>query len=152
VVVPHQRFDEYALSTSVPEFGDLLPCQFLGPAELHAARFGLRDPIHLPFGPELCLKLRNGPQHMEQQASRGIARIDMLIAHLQVHLLVGHGLGNLAQMQGGTGEPVEARHHERIALPHIVQARAELGPGACRTAVRFLKEFVAVLQLLALDV
>src|SRR5512134_1615981 len=55
-------------------------------------------------------------------------------------------------MEGGTCQPVEARHHERIALPHIVQARAELRTGTCRTAVRLLKEFVAVLQLRALDV
>jgi hypothetical protein len=66
VVVLHQRFDEHALSASVPQFGALVPRQFLGPAERHAARFRLGDPIHLPFSPELRLKLRDGPQHMEQ--------------------------------------------------------------------------------------
>ena len=74
----------------------------------------------------------------------------MLIEHLEVDLASGPGSRhNLAV--GGTCQPVEARHHERIALPHIVQARAEL-TGTCRTAVRLLKEFVAVLQLRALDV
>src|SRR5882724_544438 len=55
-------------------------------------------------------------------------------------------------MEGGASEPVEARHHECIPLPDIVQAGTQLGAWARRTAVGLLKEFVTVLQLLALDV
>lgn len=79
VVVLHERFDAHALGASVPECSNLLRRQLLGPAEVHPTRFGFGDPIHLPFGPELRLKLGDGSQHMEQQAACGIARVDVLI-------------------------------------------------------------------------
>jgi hypothetical protein len=126
--------------------------QFLGPAEVHPPRFGFVDPVHLPFGPELRLKLGDGPLHMEQQAAGGIARVDVLIEDVEIDLLPGQGLGNLAQMSGGACELVEARHHEGIPLPDIVQAGTQLGACARRTAVGLLREFVTVLQLLESDV
>jgi len=76
VVVLHERFDAHALGTSGPEGRALVRRQRLGPAEVHPARFGFVNPIHLPFSSELRLELGNGPEHIEQQASRGIARIE----------------------------------------------------------------------------
>jgi hypothetical protein len=66
---------------------------------------------------------------MEQQAACGIAGVDVLIEDVQMDLLAGQGLGNLAQMEGGASEPVEARHHECIPLPDIVEAGMQLGRG-----------------------
>ena len=48
--------------------------------------FGLLDAIHLPFCPDLCLKLRNGPEHVKEQAPGCIAGIDVLVQYLEVNL------------------------------------------------------------------
>jgi hypothetical protein len=94
----HQCFDERAVRSPLPEFGDPLRRQFLFPTEVHPARSGLPNPIHLPLRPEFSLELRNGPYHVKQQASRGIARVDMLITDLEVDLLALKFGRNLAEM------------------------------------------------------
>ena len=103
-------------------------------AESHPPCFGLLDPIHLALRPQLGLEWRKGAEHIEEQPSGRIACIDVLVEDLQVHVLARERLGHLAQMQGRAGQPIEARHHERIAFPHIIQARAELGTGPRRAA------------------
>jgi len=47
----------------------------------------------------------------------------VLIEDLEVDLLAVEFGGNLAQMQRGAGEPIQARDHERIAFPDIFQTR-----------------------------
>jgi hypothetical protein len=118
-----QRFDECTFSALVLECCNLLWRQSLLPPQRHTPLSGLPNPIHLPLGPEFGFELRNGAQHMEQQASRGIAGVDMLIEDLEMDLLAVECRSDLAQMQGGAGEPIEARHHERVPFPHIFQTR-----------------------------
>jgi hypothetical protein len=77
----------------------------------------------MSFGTYFRLKLRNGAQHMEQQASGRIPRVEVLIEHLKVDLLTCEFLRDLTQMQGGSCQPIQARHHERIAFPNLFQAR-----------------------------
>ena len=80
-------------------------------------------PIHLSLGPSFSLELGNGPQHMKQQASGGITGVEVLIEDLEVDLFAVEFGGNLAQMQRGAGEPIQARDHERVAFPNIFQTR-----------------------------
>ena len=47
----------------------------------------------------------------------------MLIENLEMDLLAVEFGRDLAEMQGGAGEPVQARHHERVPFPHVVQTR-----------------------------
>jgi hypothetical protein len=123
----------------------------LFPAQVHPTGSGLLDPIHLPLDPGLGLELRNGTQHVEQQASGRITGVKMLIEDLEVDLLARQFGGNPAQIQPGAGEPVQARHHERVAFLYIFQARLSSRQFPHRPADGFLKDFVAVLQLVELD-
>ena len=59
-------------------------------------------------------------------------------------------LGHLAEVQGRAGEAVEAGNHEGIALAHIVEAGAELGPGGIRAAGLLFKELFAGRQAVTL--
>jgi hypothetical protein len=56
------------------------------------------DPLALPLGTELGLKLRNRSQHVEQQTTRGITRIDALVEDVQVDLFPREDLRDLTQM------------------------------------------------------
>ena len=49
--------------------------------------------------------------------------VDMLIEDLELDLLALEFGRDLAEMQGGAGEPIQARHHERVPVPHILQTR-----------------------------
>jgi hypothetical protein len=72
---------------------------------------GFLNPLALPFSPELRLKLRNGSQHVKQQTASGIAGIDTLIEHMQVDPFPGQHLGDLTQMPGRAGQPIQAGDH-----------------------------------------
>jgi hypothetical protein len=109
------------IRASLPKCCALLGRQALFPAQGHPTCSRPLDPIHLPLGTELGLKLRNGSEHVEQQMSSRITGVDMLIEDLQVHLLAVEFGGNLAQMQCGAGEPVQAGHDEGIPFPDIFQ-------------------------------
>jgi hypothetical protein len=89
---------------------------------------------------------------MEQQPSGRITRIDLLVEDVEAHLLAFKRLGDLTQMPGRACQPVQAGDDERIALPHIFQARVEPGPLAGSAAGLLLKDFVAVLELVELHV
>jgi hypothetical protein len=97
-VVMHQRFNACALLSSVLEFNDLRPRQFLLPAEVYATLFGFLNAIHLPFGAYFGLKLSNRAEHVKQETTGGIAGIDVLIEDVQVDLLARQGLRNLTEM------------------------------------------------------
>jgi hypothetical protein len=72
---------------------------------------GFLNPLALPFSTEFRLKLRNGSQHVKQQTARGIAGIDALVEHMQVDLFPDEDLGDLAQMPGRAGQPIQAGDH-----------------------------------------
>ncbi len=74
--------------------------EFLLASEGHAALFGLLDTVHLALGPNFGLELADSTQHVEQEAARGVARVDALVQHLKVHALFFEALSDLAQMQG----------------------------------------------------
>jgi hypothetical protein len=61
-------------------------------------------------------------------------------------------LCNLAQMQGRAGQTVQASHHERVFFPDVFQAVVESRPMTRRPTVFVLEDFVAVPQLVHLDV
>ena len=110
----------------MPQRCTLLSDQTLIPAQMHPAFAGLLHPLHLALGPQCGFELRNGPQHLKQQASHHIADVELLIEDLEMDLLAVEFRSDLAEMQGGAGEPVEACHHERVPFPHIVQTRRSL--------------------------
>jgi len=67
---------------------------------MHPPRFGFLNPIHLSLGAYLGFELGNGAQHIKEEAAGRISGVDVLIEHVEMHLLLGQGLGDLAQMQG----------------------------------------------------
>jgi hypothetical protein len=134
MILAHQRGDARPVAASLPEGCALLWRQALFSAHVHPTCSGLLDPIPLPLGPEFGRELRHGTQHVEQQAAGRSTGVEMLIAHLKVDLLARQFGGNLAQMQRGAGEPVQARHHEGVAFPHLFQARLSSGPFPRRAA------------------
>jgi hypothetical protein len=73
----------------------------------------------LSLGTDFSFKLSNGAEHVEEQSAGGVAGIDVLVKHLQVNSLTLQLLSNLTQMQGGAGQSVKSRDHQRIAFPDI---------------------------------
>lgn len=69
-----------------------------------------------------------------------------------MNLLALEFVGNLAQMQRRAGQPVQARHHERIVLPDLLQAGLEPLSPAGSTAFLLLKDLIAAGELVELDV
>jgi hypothetical protein len=61
------------------------------------------NPLALPLGTELGLKLRNRSEHVKEQPAGRIAGIDTLVQHDQVDPFPGKDLSNLTQMPGGAG-------------------------------------------------
>jgi hypothetical protein len=74
-----------------------------------------------------------------------------LIEHLQVHAFALQDLGDLAQVQGGAGQPIQAREHQRIARVDVLQAGLKTGPRAGGAALRLLIDLVAAGELVELD-
>ncbi len=148
----HQGFDEDALRSSLPQCHNVRGSQSLFPSESDTPLFRLLDPIHLPLSAYLRLKLGKGSQHVEEQALYGITGVDMLIENLQVDLFALQRVGDPAQMQGGACQPIEACHHERITFPDIFQTSVRSRPLARCTAGFLLENFMAVLQLIELDI
>jgi hypothetical protein len=68
------------------------------------------NPLTLPLGTELCLTLRNRSEHVKQSPASRIAGIDTLVQHDQVNPFPGQDLGNLTQMPGRAGSPLQAGH------------------------------------------
>ena len=68
-----------------------------------------------------------------------------------MNLLALEFVGNLAQMQRRAGQPVQARHHERIVLPDLLQAGLEPLSPAGSTAFLLLKDLIAAGELVELE-
>ena len=121
-IIPHQRLNENAVLASLPKLGNLLGRQFVGEAEPNAAGFRFADAVGLALGAELGFELRNSAEHIEQQASRGVARVDVLVDHLQVDAFPAELLGNPTQVKGRPSQAIQAHHHQRIAVADVVEA------------------------------
>lgn len=107
---------------------DLIQCQFFFPTKTDASLFGFFNTIHLTFGTDLRFKLRYSSQHVEQKTSRCIGRIDVLVQYLKVDLFTLELISDLAQMQGGAGQSVQACDNEYVALSDVFQAGLQPGP------------------------
>ena len=105
----HQIADQLTVLAALTQFFHLLVRELTLGTKLHAACFGFLDAIHLPFGPDLRLELGNGSEHVEQQSSGGVTGIDILVNHLKMHALAVQFIGDLAQVQRGTRQPIQAR-------------------------------------------
>ena len=116
----HQRFDQCPLFSPLLKFGNLFWGQFFLSAKVYAALFSLLNPIHLPLGPDFCFKLPNRAEHVKQQATRGIAGINVLIEHLEIDLFAFKFVGDLTQMQGRTRQPIQTSNNNGITFPHIL--------------------------------
>jgi hypothetical protein len=92
------------------------------PSESDPALLGFPDSIDLPLRAYLRLELGNGTQHVKQQASGGITRVNVLIEDLEMDVFALQDISDLTQMQRGACQPIEAGHDERITFPHIIQA------------------------------
>ena len=57
-----------------------------------------------------------------------IGRIDVLVQYLKVDLFTLEFISDLAQMQGGAGQSVQACDNECIAIPDVLQAGLQPGP------------------------
>jgi hypothetical protein len=108
---------------------DLFPCQLSLPTKTDAPLFGFLNTICLTFGTDLRFKLRDSPQHVEQQASRCIGRIDILVQYLKVDLFPLEFISDLAQMQGGAGQSVQACDNECVAPPLTYSERQAFSRG-----------------------
>ena len=91
---------------SLPELNNLSWGQALCPSALDAPFFSFLYALPLPLCTELGLELRNRAQHMEHQPARGITRRNLLIEDVEMHLFPVQFRGDLAEMQGGTGQAV----------------------------------------------
>ncbi len=96
--------------------GDLLRCQRLLSAKPDAARFRALNAIHVSYCPQRCLKWCNHAQHVEQQSACGIAGVNLLIKHVEVHTFALERLSQLAQMQCRARQLIQTRDHERITI------------------------------------
>jgi len=96
----------------------------------HPTRFSFGHAVQLPLGTDVRLALPDGAQHVAQQATGGIAGVDVVIEDMQIDMFAFEHAGHLAQVPSRPGEAVQTGDHERIAFPEIVQAGAE--PRPCR--------------------
>ena len=148
----HQSFDEHTLGSSALELRDLRWREFFLWTKADPPCFRFLNAIHLPLGAYFGFKLRNGTEHVEQQTACRVAGVNVLIEHLEVHSFPCQCIGNVAQMEGGAGQPIQAGYHERVAFPDIFQAVVESRPTTRRPTVCLLEDFVAVPQLVQLDI
>lgn len=65
-IVPHQRFDESTLFSSVLQFGYLGRGQSLFPTEVHASCFRFQNAVYLALRPDFRFELGDGAKHIEQ--------------------------------------------------------------------------------------
>ena len=86
---------------------------------MHPPRFGFLNPIHLSLGAYLGFELGNSAQHIKEEAAGRISGVDVLIEHLEAHVLAFEIIGNLTQMQGGTRQTIQTRHHQGVAFPEV---------------------------------
>ena len=77
--------------------------------------------------------------------------MDLLVEHLKMHLLAVELRGDLAEVQGRTGQSIEAGHDQGVAFPHIFQTGAESRSLVRRAAVLLLEDLLAPGQLGQLD-
>src|SRR6516165_11747904 len=68
-ILQDQVLDAYSCSPLLAQRGDLGRREGMLPAEAYAPRQGFLNAFHLPLRPQLCLKLGNRTQHIEEQAS-----------------------------------------------------------------------------------
>jgi hypothetical protein len=82
-------------------------------------------------------------KHVEEQTACRIAGVDVLIERVQVNPFACKYIGNMAQMEGGAGQSVQAGHHEHIAFPDIFQTVVQARTYARRATCFLLDDFVA---------
>ena len=107
----HQLPDQLSFLPPSLQLGHLLYRQALLLTETHSPFLSLGYTVHLTLGTQFGLELGDGRQHMEPQTATGITGIDILIQHLQIHLLVLEFIDYLTQMQGGTGQAIQSGCH-----------------------------------------
>ncbi len=101
-VFRHEIFDQSATCAFVTQFYDLIISKRGTLSELNTSILRLLDPVHLPLGADLGLKLADGPEHVEQKPSGAIGCVDVLIKDDKIDAFIAKGLGNLAEMQRGS--------------------------------------------------
>lgn len=148
----HQVLYQGAVVSLVAQLGYLIIRQ-RGPfPEPDASVLGPLDAVHLTLGADFGLELADSPKHVEEEPPGGIGRVDVLIEDDKIDALLAQVLGNLAKMERGPGQPVDAGDDQLITFTDIVQAVLELGPCICGTTALLLKKLVAGPELLDLDI
>lgn len=121
-VVMHQRANEHALLAPRQKFSDLRQRELFASAQHDASLLGELNAVHLPLGPEFGLELRDSPEHVEEQPTRGVVSVDLLVEYLEMDALALEVVCNLAEVQRGAGQTVESGDHQDVALADILEA------------------------------
>jgi hypothetical protein len=78
------------------QLGGLLWCEALVGPKARPTRFGFGNAVQLPLGTDVRLELPDGAKHVAQQATGGIAGVDVLIEDMQIDMLTFEQVGHLA--------------------------------------------------------
>ena len=108
LVVKHEFTDQSTILSLLLEFQDFRFIELFASAKLNAVVFGFEDTFHLSFCADFGFKLGDRAQHIEDKPSGGVGGVNILIQDFQRDFLFLQRFGNLAQMQGGASQTVEA--------------------------------------------
>ncbi len=117
----------------------------------NASCFRMHNPLVLSFSAQLGFELCNRSEHMEQEPTRCISRIERLIKNVELDALALKFFRDLAQVQRRASEAVETSNDKRIAFSYILQARCEAWAFPHGPALLLLKDLVTVLEPVMLD-
>jgi len=120
------------------------------PPKRHTASLRFLDTFQLTLGTDFRLKLSNRSKHVEEQAAGRIARVDILIEHLQLNALFPEPICNLAEMEGRARQAIKARDDEKIAFANEVEASLESRPGSRSPTASILVDLIAMGQTVQL--
>src|SRR3954471_11154489 len=94
----------------------------------------LRDALKLALAPEVRLKLRKHPEHVEKRLTRRRAGVDGLLGRPEMRTLRLHLAHDVLEVPNGAGEPVDARDHQFVARAQKRDDARQFGSALARGA------------------
>jgi hypothetical protein len=116
------------LRESLKGFGALVGGQSRRPAEFHALGLGTGSAVARTGKDQLALELSQPAQDGQHQApvcGRGVG--PGIAQRLEAGTGLGDGVEDVEEITGGAGQPIEACHHQHVALAEALDDLGQLG-------------------------
>jgi hypothetical protein len=105
------------------------------PPSIDPSPFRCGDALKLTFAAEVCFKLREDAEHIEERFSSRASCVDRLLGGLQHDAVRLEIENDILQIFDATGKPIDSRDDKRISRPQereeILQLRSAVAPRRC---------------------